>query len=387
MNLDKQIKRHIIGRLHHFYAVVAPGLEALCTRELAGLSDTIQLESSQKGGVAFSGRLEDLYRANLHLRTAGRILLRLAEFKATNFRQLEKKTAQMAWDRYLPVGAVPDCKASAHRSRLYHSQAVARTVQSAIRTYWQDRDTAPGEGAGQTLFVHLDQDTVLLSLDSTGANLYRRGLKTHGAPAPLRETLAAAVLLLSGYDPERPLHDPMCGSGTFALEAALMAKRIPPGYARGFAFMQWPSFRSPRWHHLMSAAAKQILPCRHPLIHASDIDPAACRRLDECVQRHGLADAVQVQCVDFFSLTASASRSIPPGLIVLNPPYGHRLQPGQDPQAFYQRIGGRLACAYKGWQVAWIVPRPSWIRGIPLALNSIKLVHGGLKLTLMFGRI
>lgn len=384
MNLEKQIKRHIIGRRQRFYAVVAPGLEALCARELAGLSDTIQLEASEKGGIAFSGRLEDLYRANLHLRTAGRILLRMAEFKSTNFRQLEKKTAQTAWERYLPAGVVPECKASAHRSRLYHSQAVAQAVQRAIRTYWQGRDVAPLEGAGQTLFVRLDRDAVLLSLDSSGANLYRRGLKTHGAAAPLRETLAAAVLLLSGYDAEQPLLDPMCGSGTFALEAALMAKRIPPGYARGFAFMQWPSFRPARWHHLKATAAEKVRRIDRPLIHASDVDPETSDLLADCIRRNGLEDAVTVRRADFFSLSAPSDAS---GLIVLNPPYGRRLMPDASAQEFYRSIYSKLSRDFSGWRIAWIVPRPEWVPRKARGMKLFNFAHGGLELTLLTGRL
>lgn len=389
MNLDKQIKRHVIGRRHRFFAVTPPGIESMCAREVGRLSDTVRLESSEIGGVPFSGRLEDLYRANLHLRTAGRILLRLAEFKATNFRQLEKKNGQVAWTRYLPVGAVPECKVSAHRSRLYHSQAVAQAVQRAIRTYWQARDITSRHDGGQTLYVRLEQDVVRLSLDSSGANLYRRGLKTHAAAAPLRETLAAAVLQLAGYDPDRPLIDPMCGSGTFALEAALMAKRIPPGYSREFAFMHWPAFRERQWRFLKAGAAGRMRASASPLIRASDIDPGLCRRLSDCVQRNGLMDAVAVRCADFFALSADAAAGpdARPGLVVLNPPYGRRLRPDQGPRTFYRRIGDKLTRDFKGWQVAWIVPRPELVRGLPIVLEPIRLIHGGLPLILLTGKV
>jgi putative N6-adenine-specific DNA methylase len=257
-------------------------------------------------------------------------------------------------------------------------------VQRAVRTYWQDRDIAPAEGVGQTLYARLDQDAVHLSLDSSGDNLYRRGLKTHGAAAPLRETLAAAVLLLSGYDPERPLFDPMCGSGTFALEAALMAKRIPPGYARGFAFMQWPSFRPARWHHLKATAAEKVKRFDRPLIHASDIDPEMIRPLADCIQRNGLEDVVTVRRADFFALSAPPDSS---GLIVLNPPYGRRLTPDAHLQEFYRSIHNKLSNDFNGWRIAWIVPRPEWVRRMARGLKPFNLVHGGLELTLLVGRL
>jgi putative N6-adenine-specific DNA methylase len=388
MNLDKQIKRHVIGRRHLFFAVAAPDLEVLVARELEGLSDTIQDVSTEKGGVSFSGRLEDLYRANLHLRTAGRILLRLSDFKATHFRQLEKKTAEIVWSRYLPVGSVPACKTAAHRSRLYHSQAVAQAVQRAIRRHWLSLGAPTHDNPDQTLYVRLDNDAVRLSLDSSGANLYRRGIKTHPAAAPLRETLAAAVLQMAGYDPLRPLLDPMCGSGTFALEAALIARRIPAGYRRNFAFMQWPCFRQPRWDYLKNTAAKQIRQLERPLIHASDIDPAVSLRLSHCVRENELSDAVTVRCADFFSLPPDADAHVATGtgLIVLNPPYGLRLT-GPHPETFYRRIGERLARDFKGWQVAWIVPRPGLVPSVSTHLIPHRLTHGGLPLTLLIGTV
>jgi putative N6-adenine-specific DNA methylase len=389
VNLDKQIKRHVIGRRHLFFAVAAPDLEALVAREAGALSDTIQVEPPQTGGVSFSGRLEDLYRANLCLRTAGRILMRLAEFKATNFRQLEKKTAEVPWARYLPHGTVPACKTATRQSRLYHSQAVGETVQRAVRQYWRELGAAAIDDPGQTLFVRLDSDTLQLSLDSSGANLYRRGLKTHAAAAPLRETLAAAVLQLAGYDPTRPLLDPMCGSGTFALEAALIAKQIPPGFMREFAFMQWPSFRPARWNHLKTSAAKKVRTLDNPLIHASDIDPGICGLLEGCVRAHDLSDAVTVRCADFFSLPAemSTGRDTGPGLIVINPPYGRRLRPDRLAGDFYSRIGAKLARDFKGWLVAWIVPRPELVSSVPVHLRPLRLTHGGLSLSLFVGRI
>jgi putative N6-adenine-specific DNA methylase len=389
-NLEKQIKRHVIAPRHLCYAVTAPGMEQLCAQELAGLSDQIQVEATVRGGVVFSGRLEALYQANLHLRTAGRLLLRVAEFKATNFRQLGKRCATVPWERYLPWGALPVCKVTSHQSRLYHSQAVAQHVALALTDCWRNLGAAPADAPDQSLFVRLDQDLVTLSLDSSGANLYRRGLKTHGGQAPLRETLAAAILRMAGYNPERPLLDPMCGAGSFALEAALWAKQIPPGFHREFAFMQWPAFRPRQWQHLRTTAQKAIRSLPHPLIHASDLDPEACRRLAACVAHHHLDDAVDVQCHDFFALQPPPARDGHPpatGLIVLNPPYGVRLTPDQRMETFYKRIGAKLADDFKGWQVALIVPSPHLIGTQPFPTTSIPLLHGGLQLTLLVGRV
>lgn len=389
VNLEKQIKRHVIARRHLYYAVTAPGFEALCAAELARLAGDVQIEATTEGGILFSGRLQALYGANLHLRTVGRILLRLAEFKATNFRQLEKKIAGVAWHLYLPQGCVPACKAATHQSRLYHSQAVTEHAARAIAAYWQGKGFESAGEQGQTLHIRIQEDLTTLSIDSSGSNLYLRGYKTHSASAPLRETLAAAILRLAGYDPARPLMDPMCGAGTFSLEAALWAKQIPPGALRDFAFMQWPAFRERQWRYLKTEALKAVLTCKRPMIFASDVDDDACRQLSRCVARHQLDDAVTVRNCDFFDLQPPLQdgRRLSAGLLVLNPPYGRRLKPGEDPDLLYHRIGIKLTDDFKGWRVALLSPGPNLARRMSFPMKGIPIVHGGLALTLLVGRV
>ncbi|MBI5896740.1 MAG: hypothetical protein HZB24_12310 [Desulfobacterales bacterium] len=390
VNLDKQIKRHVIGPSHACYAVTPPGMEQLCARELADLSEPVQVDAVETGGVAFTARLAALYQANLQVRTAGRFLLRLAQFKATNFLQLEKQCATVPWVWYLPRGAVPACKVTAHQSRLYHSEAIAQRVVSAVTAYWHNQGAVPVETPTQTLYLRLTQDVATLSLDTSGDPLYRRGVKTHGGKAPLRENLAAAILAMAGYDPQQPLLDPMCGAGTFALESALWAKRIPPGFYREFAFMQWPAFRPKQWHHLKNATQKEIRELVRPAIHASDLDAEACRRLAECIAQHRLDDAVDVRQRDFFDLTPPLPQAGHPpsaGLIVLNPPYGLRMAPDERLEHFYRQVGAKLAADFKGWKVALIVPSPQLVRTQPYPTASIPLRHGGLSLILLVGRV
>ncbi len=388
-NLEKQIKRHMIGRVHQFYAVTAPGLEEICARELVQLSDTIRLDAVTPGGVSFSGRLDDLLRGNLHLCTAGRLLMRLETFKATNFRQLRKKASMVAWNRYLPEGDLPQCSVTAHQSRLYHTQAVSEHLTGAIAEYWRARSVETQEETGQTLHVRIEQDTATLSLDSSGSNLYMRGIKSHSALAPLRETLAAGILSLAGYNPERPLIDPMCGAGTFSLEAALIAKRIAPGRHREFAFMKWPAFRPKRWHHLTTLADRSVQVHQHPLIFASDVDATACDRLQTAMEQFELADTMQVACRDFFALKPPmrGRDQLPPGLVVLNPPYGRRLKADQSLRHLYRRIGQKLNGDFKGWRAAVLLPQTDLICTLPLDSRPIRLMHGGLTLYLLVGTI
>lgn len=388
-NLKKQIKRHVIGRTHAFYAVTAPGLEEVCARELGRLSDTIRLDAVAPGGVSFNGRLDDLMRANLHLHTAGRVLIRLETFKATNFRQLCKQVRMVPWNRYLPAASVPQSSVISHQSRLYHTGAVAEHLAGAIAEYWRACNIEPQPDMGQVLHVRIEQDVATLSLDGSGPNLYRRGIKTHAARAPLRETLAAGILSLADYRPDHPLIDPMCGAGTFSLEAALMAKQTAPGRFREFAFMRWPSFLPQRWRHLMTLADRSAQVQEHPTIFASDADAEACRRLQTTVDRVEFGDAIQVDCRDFFQLKpVTADREpLPPGLVVLNPPYGRRLAPNRNPVNFFNRIGQKLHDDFQGWCAAVLLPQKELIRTLPFGSKTLRLAHGGLTLYLRVGKI
>ncbi len=386
MNLEKRIKRHVIGARLDLFAVTLPDYEPICRREIAGLAGSVAIGDVTRGGVAFGGRLIDVYRANLHLHTAGRILIRLARFRATNFRQLEKKAAEVDWSLWLPAGTVPRCQVTTRRSRLYHSEAIAQHIRGQIARHWSEMTIDPTVSEDQALNVRLKDDGVTLSLDSSGDNLYLRGWKHHDARAPLRETTAAIILKAAGYRPDRPLVDPMCGAGTFSMEAALMAKGIAPGLRRNFAFMRWPAFRSRQWDHLVRTASTEVRQMDYPLIWASDIDGTACSRLAAAVERLGLQDAVRVGSGDFFALDPRTFGD-QAGLIVLNPPYGLRLTPDTPPPRFYARILTKLQRDFKGWRLALVAPPAARIHCKALPLQSRPLNHGGLQLTLFTGRI
>jgi putative N6-adenine-specific DNA methylase len=386
MNLAKRIKRHVIGERHALFAVTLPGHERWVRRELESLEGDFAFDAPVKGGVSFSGRMADLYRSNLHLRTAGRVLLRLTGFKATGFNRLQNRVREFAWSLYLPPGAIPRIQVTTRHSRLYHTRAVSQHIEKSLAGHWLDRAIAPLPRDDQTLLVRVVDDRVTLSLDSSGRNLYRRGLKTHAVRAPLRETLAALILHIAGYRPDHPLVDPMCGAGTFSLEAALIAKSIPPGLYRRFAFMDWPAFRPAQWNHICKAAASRIRRLNHPLIQASDINASACSNLAQCVAQNNLGDAIQVAAKDFFSLLP-AEIAGGPGLIVFNPPYGRRLRPDAAVADLYRDIALKLRRDFKGWRVALLVPGRHLADGLNLPFKPYNLEHGGLKPTLLVGRL
>lgn len=278
-SLLKRIKRHVTGREKEFFAATSPGLESLCLDELKNLSLTGEAIIEPEGGVRFTGRIPDCCSANLNLRTANRILMRIGEFKATNFMQLEKRLSDFPWELYLTAGQLPGLRVAAKLSRLYHKDAVSDIFSRSIgkRLARNSASSAVKDPSiKQQIFVRISNDRVSISIDSSGELLYKRGIKKHRATAPLRETTAAAILRLSGYDGSEPLLDPMCGSGTFSLEAAMIAQNIPAGRFRNFAFMNWPCFAPQTWEYLKRKAESGIKLISSPLIFASDTDSKAC---------------------------------------------------------------------------------------------------------------
>jgi len=388
--LKKRIKRRVTGREHAFFVVTLPGLESLCEQELLALPGDRRVVKVEKGGISFRARVHEAYAANLHLRTAARILMRIDQFQATAFRQMEKQILDFPWELYLHAGQAFGLKITSRRSRLIHTTAIAQRFEEGIA---KRLDRHPGliypEGgrpAVQTIVVRGVNDRYTVSLDSSGDPLYKRGLKTGGGKAPLRETFAAAALALAGFTSDGILCDPMCGSGTFSLEAALIASGIPPGWYRDFAFMGWPCYRSGRWKHLRRTAAQLISIPQRPIIFASDSDPGATGNLKTIAAKPGLEAAMQIQRQDFFALSPP-DRGHAPGIIALNPPYGVRLKTSAGTDRLYAQIGRHLVARFTGWHLALILPRPELCRHLPFQVKTMAFTHGGLDLTLATGKI
>jgi len=389
-SLAKRVKRQVTGRCRELFAATAPGLEALCLRELKALPLSTAVAQVVAGGVTFEGRLQDCMLANLHLRTASRILMRLDTFKASNFGHLEKKLGAFPWELFLQAGCEPQIRITTRRSRLYHKAAISGLcIESLRRRLGPDPEHQSPAGISQhpqCIFIRIEADRLTLSLDSSGELLYKRRLKSQGARAPLRESLAAAALMLAGYRPEEPLVDPFCGSGTFSLEAALMTRNTPPGWFRDFAFMGWPAFNPPRWNYLRKQAASRFTPAQGPSVYASDKDPAVCRMLSDRVSAAGLSTIITVANRDFLAFSPSELTD-QRGLVAINPPYGVRIGTRRDSEILWTAIIAKLGRDYRNWKAALIVP-PHLLRGAaPLQLETHALMHGGLPLKLLTGRI
>jgi putative N6-adenine-specific DNA methylase len=339
------------------FAVTAPGLESITAGELHSLGIKVQQEI---GGVSFAGDMDSLYSANLSLRTASRVVVRLGRFHATTFYELERRAKKIAWQQFLPGAGPVQVRVTCRKSRLYHSDAVAERILSSIaRVAPPGVEARPGAESGQLFVVRIVDDQVEISADSSGELLHRRGYRQQVAKAPLRETLAAAMLLASGWTKDEPLLDPMCGSGTIPIEAALLARGIPPGLNRSFAFMEWPGFDSALWSDLVARAKERII--NPPLrIMGSDRDAGAIEASLRNAERAGVAADIQFSTGSVSSSLASlADTAEAAGWILTNPPYGVRVGESADLRDLYATLG------------AAVKERPNWRLGVLIADDDL----------------
>lgn len=372
------------------FAVTAPGLEALCAAELAalGLGGT-----AEPGGIAFSGDLAAVARANLWLRTASRVLVRVAEFRATAFYELELHAKRIEWARFLAPGARVSFRVTCKKSKLYHSDAVAQRLEDAVRravpnidtTRSTDDDEDGAPVAGRQLFVvRLLHDTCRVSIDSSGALLHMRGYRQQLAKAPLRETLAAAVLLGAGWTGDAPLTDPMCGSGTIPIEAALIARRIAPGRDRAFAFQRWPNVDAASWSSLVADARAKELARAPVAIVGCDRDEGAIAAARANAARAGVTDDVDLSVQPISALAAAD----PPGLIAINPPYGVRIGEADRLRNLYAQLGNVARRARAGWSLALLSADRSLERHVGLAFEErFATRNGGIPVRLVVAEV
>ena len=361
------------GETHRCLAVTPPGVEELTAAELTALA--IPLRRTFRGGVEFSATDRQLYAANLWSRTATRFVVRLARFEAPSFADLERELAAIAWDRWIPAGTGPEVRVSSTSSRLYHTEAVAERVGEAA---------ASGSGHGPLVVVRVVHDRVMVSVDSSGAPLHQRGWRLDGGQAPLRETLGAAMLLGSGWDPSTPLIDPLCGSGTIPIEAALLATGRPPGAGRRFGFQDWPTFAPGTWASVTASSAPLPPPASVPPIRGSDRDRAAVTAARANAARAAVGDTVTFSPAPLSTVTASGDV---PGWIVTNPPYGKRVS-SDDLRRLYAQLGEVARDRFAGWTVALLVADPGAARATGLPLQTrLRTVNGGIPVHLLVGPV
>jgi putative N6-adenine-specific DNA methylase len=322
------------------FAVTAPGIEGICARELEQLGVRPTVE---EGGVTWSGDSGLLAAANLWLRTASRVLVRVAEFRAKTFFELERSARKIDWERFVVPGGGVRFRVTCRKSKLYHSGAVAQRFAEAVvpRTGAtvagdaQSEDDEDSTPAGQLFVVRFLHDVCTVSADSSGELLHRRGYRQALAKAPLRETLAAAMLLGAGWTGEMPLTDPMCGSGTVPIEAARLARRMAPGRDRRFAFLGWPETNLGAWKARLDRALEGELPRSPVSITGADRDRGAIDAAAANAERAGVREDLDLRVQPISALAADDSR----GLIISNPPYGARVGERDRLRNLYAQLG------------------------------------------------
>jgi putative N6-adenine-specific DNA methylase len=356
------------------FAVVIPGLEKIVEAELNALS--AHEVQAKEAGVSFCGSMDTLCRVNLRARSVTRVLVRLAEFKALSFPELYNKSYKIAWERYIPAEIEVQVRAACHRSRLIHSGRVEKAVRDAIaaRLSLSGSSAALGTGDVQQITVRLENDHCTISIDSSGERLDRRGYRLQPGRAPIRETVAASILQWMHWDIAEPLLVPMCGSGTFAVEAAMMGLGRAVNLSHEFSFLHWPMLNSRRLLRLMEKASgmEKSVPLA---IEATDIDPGILQQAINNAEAAGVKDAIHFFQRDVRDLSESEAPT-GKGLIVCNPPYGDRIK--GDVTALYKYLGGLLQGALKGWRMAIIVPDKACESALGLpAKRRLKIKHGG----------
>jgi putative N6-adenine-specific DNA methylase len=414
--------------IHKYFAVSARGIERVTAAELEQLG--AQDVQPVYGGVHFAGDLLLLYRASLWLRTASRILKPLREFAAQTQEMLYSQARRVRWEDYLDAsktlavqatieGAAgraaerlagspprqvnrgrqsrrPEPRGSQTRSRDFqrkparqgidNSMFAALKVKDAIvdrlRREQGARPNVDKECPDIVVHAHFSGGRCVLSLDATGTSLHERGYRVRGTAAPLKETLAAAIGDLTGWDCQAPFFDPMCGSGTLVIEAAMKAMKIAPGLSRqSFAFERWPQFDGKVWQRVVDEARKQRLPVAPGAIFGADADAAAISAATENARRAGVGEVIRFR-QERFEDTAAPTAG--PGVLVFNPPYGERLGQDAELQPLYEKIGPLLTKRFAGWKTFILAGNLALARHITLpATDKIKLNNGPLECRLL----
>ena len=335
----------------HLTATTQFGLEEILAEELSQLGATIDYVGSR--AVEFGGDKKLLYNTILWSRTAMRLLRPFADFYARDERALYDEVFQIDWSRFIQPGQTFAITAVVNKSSFEHSLYVAQLTKDAIVDQFRERtgERPSIDTRNPDIRIHLRmlENDVILSLDAAGDSLHRRGYRQGTNEAPLNEVLAAGLILLSGWDKKSPLIDPMCGSATILTEAGLMAQRIAPGlFHQGkFGFENWPDFDADLWQQLRQDAEAQRLEEPQAYLAGSDLDPKVIRDAAANIEAAGLDECIRLAVRDVRD--AYPPQDQPPGLVIMNPPYGERIGEEAEMDALYKTIGDALKTNFQGF--------------------------------------
>ncbi|MGM0558476.1 MAG: THUMP domain-containing class I SAM-dependent RNA methyltransferase [Myxococcota bacterium] len=340
-----------------YFATTSPGFEKLLAGEIAGFG--AKKIDELDGGVEFDATNKTFYRACYESRLANRILIRVDEFRSRDFPELYNKTRRYQWERLLGAGNRVYVKGVAHDTRLIHTDRIQGSVGEAIREHFsEDLGVEPPEIVddrenAQYVLARIVGDRCQLSLDASGELMHRRGWRVHAVTAPIRETTAATILEELEWAGDEPLFDPMCGSGTFPIQAARIAADRPPGEYREFAFHRWQNFRPELWQEVVDEAAAGIQTPEGPVAFGSDIDEQA---VEAARQNAEAADVSSLVSVEHSAVSDVEPPTEQTGLMICNPPYGRRLDDAARGDEPWRELLDVFARRFKGWKLAVLLP-------------------------------
>lgn len=361
-------------------ATMSAGLESITAQELRdlGYEDLIV----ENGRITFTGDEFDICRTNLWLRTADRILIKMGEFEALTFEDLFEGTKALPWPDWIPVNGEFPVQGRSHKSQLSSVPACQSIVKKAIAEKMKERynvDWFPEDGSSYAIEVSLLKDRALLTLDTTGASLHKRGYRKLVTEAPLKETMAAAMIYLSRWNPERPLLDPFCGSGTIPIEAAMIGWNLAPGLRRTFAAESWERISKKLWQR---AREEAIDLCRDDIplqITGSDIDPAAIDVAQASLKKAGLSSEIKLSVLPFSKVKPSGDY----GCLITNPPYGERIGAKDEVDEIIRSIGKKMK-QYPTWSQFILSATPQFERLYGKKADKNRKLYNGRILTRLY---
>ena len=333
--------------MEKYFATCPRGLERALADELTGLG--ARDVTTVDGGAAFAGGISLCYGVNLESRLASRVLWQVGRARYRNEHDIYEASRALPWPRFFDVGCSIRVNVSAIRSPVKSLDFVTLRVKDAVcDAFRAARGTRPDvdtQSPDVRIHVFLTRDEGTFYLDTSGEALFKRGWRTAGGEAPLRENLAAGVLRLSGWNPSISLYDPMCGSGTFLVEAAMIALDAAPGANRRFGFEKLENFEENTWRALRDKALARRKPAQPLSIHGADKLGSVLSLARENLAAAGIGNAVTLKQMDLLDGSPPAG----PGIVVMNPPYGERLADAGDLASFYPKLGDALKQRYAGW--------------------------------------
>jgi putative N6-adenine-specific DNA methylase len=362
-----------ISNSFEIFLVATPGLESVLAEEASSLG--FNEPERVAGGVRIRGGWADVWRANLEIRGASKVLVRIGDFRAPHLAQLDKRSRNFPWSEFLRADVPVRVEATCKSSRIYHAGAAAQRISTAIH---EELGAPIAEDAEVCIKARIKDDLCIISIDTSGDLLHKRGHKEAVAKAPMRETMASLFLRKCGYDGNEPVLDPMCGSGTFIIEAAEMVAGFKPGRSRSFAFEQLVGFDEAAWQRMREAIQATTPSVR---FYGSDRDAGAIKMSRANAERAGVGEFTEFKQ---HSISDVPRPDGPPGLVIVNPPYGNRLGETKKLNALYGALGKMLAARFTGWRVGLITSEKSLtkVTGLPFMPPGPPIAHGGIKVFL-----